>query len=92
MFEIAAHGLPAILVPYPHAAGDHQAQNARWMSEGGAAITIPDAELTAERLRGETLALLADRPRLAQMASASRRLSRPQAAMEVARSCCGPAA
>jgi UDP-N-acetylglucosamine--N-acetylmuramyl-(pentapeptide) pyrophosphoryl-undecaprenol N-acetylglucosamine transferase len=85
VFEIAAHGLPAILVPYPHASGDHQAQNARWMAEGGAAVTIPDGELTAERLFAETVALLEDRPRLAAMASASRGLARPEAASEVAR-------
>ena len=41
VFEIAAHGLPAILVPYPHAAGDHQSANARWMSDAGAAIDDP---------------------------------------------------
>jgi UDP-N-acetylglucosamine--N-acetylmuramyl-(pentapeptide) pyrophosphoryl-undecaprenol N-acetylglucosamine transferase len=85
VFEIAAHGLPAILVPYPHASGDHQSANARWMSEAGAAITVPDGELTAARLRSETVALLADRPRLAAMAGASRRLARPEAAAEVAR-------
>jgi UDP-N-acetylglucosamine--N-acetylmuramyl-(pentapeptide) pyrophosphoryl-undecaprenol N-acetylglucosamine transferase len=85
VFEIAAHGLPAILVPYPHASGDHQSANARWMSEGGAAITLSDGELTAARLRSETVALLADRPRLEAMASASRRLARPEAAAEVAR-------
>jgi len=85
VFEIAAHGLPAILVPYPHASGDHQSQNARWMSEGGAAVMIPDGELTAARLLAETAALLKDRPRLAAMASASRALARPEAASEVAR-------
>ena len=85
VFEIAAHGLPALLVPYPHASGDHQSENARWMSDAGAAITIADGELTAQRLRSETLALLADRTRLAAMASASQSLSRPEAASEVAR-------
>jgi len=85
VFEIAAHGLPAILVPYPHASGDHQSENARWMSEGGAAVTIPDAELTAARLLAETVALLKDTARLAAMASASRGLARPEAASEVAR-------
>jgi UDP-N-acetylglucosamine--N-acetylmuramyl-(pentapeptide) pyrophosphoryl-undecaprenol N-acetylglucosamine transferase len=85
VFEIAAHGLPAILAPYPHASRDHQSENARWMSAAGAALTIPDGELTGERLRSETLTLLADRPRLERMASASKRLARPQAASEVAR-------
>ena len=85
VFEIAAHGVPAILAPYPYASGDHQSENARWMSDAGAAIVIADSELTAERLRSETLALLADRTRLATMASASRGLSRPAAAADVAR-------
>jgi UDP-N-acetylglucosamine--N-acetylmuramyl-(pentapeptide) pyrophosphoryl-undecaprenol N-acetylglucosamine transferase len=85
VFEIAAHGLPAVLVPYPRAAGDHQSANARWMSEAGAAITIPDAELTGPRLAREVAALLADRRRLAAMVAASRSLARPDAAAEVAR-------
>src|SRR3954468_18951721 len=44
IFEVAAHGRAAILVPYPHAAGDHQTANARWMQEAGAAIVVPDSE------------------------------------------------
>jgi UDP-N-acetylglucosamine--N-acetylmuramyl-(pentapeptide) pyrophosphoryl-undecaprenol N-acetylglucosamine transferase len=85
VFELAAHGLPAILVPYPHAAGDHQSANASWMSDAGAAIAIPDHELTGSRLAREVAALLADRSRLAAMASASQGLARPDAALEVAR-------
>ena len=85
VFEIAAHGVPAILVPYPQAAGDHQSQNARWMSEAGAAIVIPDGELSATRLAREVAVLLADRSRMAAMAAAARRLARPEAAAEVAR-------
>ena len=46
IFEVAAAGRPAILVPYPHAAADHQAENARWMERAGAAIVIDDAEVT----------------------------------------------
>ena len=84
VFELAAHSLPAILVPYPHAAGDHQGANAAWMSAAGAAIVIPDDELTPPRLAREVASLLADRARLAAMASASGRLARPQAAAEVA--------
>jgi UDP-N-acetylglucosamine--N-acetylmuramyl-(pentapeptide) pyrophosphoryl-undecaprenol N-acetylglucosamine transferase len=84
VFEIAAHGLPAILVPYPHAAGDHQSANARWMAEAGAAVVLPDAELGAARLGSEVAALLADRGRLAAMAAAARGLARPDAAREVA--------
>jgi UDP-N-acetylglucosamine--N-acetylmuramyl-(pentapeptide) pyrophosphoryl-undecaprenol N-acetylglucosamine transferase len=84
VFEIVAHGLPAILVPYPHASADHQSTNARWMSEAGAAIVIEDAQLTAARLAREVAQLLANRARLAAMASASRRLARPDAAREIA--------
>ncbi len=84
VFEIAAHGVPAILVPYPHAAGDHQSANARWMAEAGAAVVIADDELSGARLAREVAALLADRPRLAAMAAASHALARPDAARAVA--------
>ena len=85
LIEIAAAGKPAVLVPYPHATADHQAANARFMAAAGAAIIIPDAELTAPRLAQEVGQLLADRVRLAAMARASQALSRPGAAREVAR-------
>lgn len=84
LFELAAHGRPAILVPYPHATGDHQSANARWMVDAGAAVVIPDEELTGARLARETAALLGDAPRLRAMAAASARLGRPEAAREVA--------
>jgi UDP-N-acetylglucosamine--N-acetylmuramyl-(pentapeptide) pyrophosphoryl-undecaprenol N-acetylglucosamine transferase len=83
VFEIVAHGLPAVLIPYPHAAGDHQSSNARWMSEAGAAVVIADGELTGARLGGEVAALLADPHRLGAMAAAARGLARPHAAAEV---------
>jgi UDP-N-acetylglucosamine--N-acetylmuramyl-(pentapeptide) pyrophosphoryl-undecaprenol N-acetylglucosamine transferase len=84
IFEVAAHGLPAILVPYPHAAADHQMTNARWMAAAGAAVVVPDAELTAERLADEVGRLLADPSRLHEMAQASERLARPDAARDIA--------
>jgi UDP-N-acetylglucosamine--N-acetylmuramyl-(pentapeptide) pyrophosphoryl-undecaprenol N-acetylglucosamine transferase len=84
VFEVAAHGRPAILIPYPHAAADHQTANARWMERAGAAVVVPDAELTAERLAREVASLLGDRPRLAAMAAASAALARPDAAREIA--------
>ena len=84
VFEIAAHALPAILVPYPHAAADHQSANARWMSDAGAAVTIRDEQLTAARLGSEVATLLADPRRLAAMADAARGLARPDAARDVA--------
>ncbi len=84
VFEIAAYGLPAILVPYPHASADHQSANARWMAAAGAAIVIADSECSGARLAREVAALLGDRPRLEAMAAASRSLARPRAAQDVA--------
>jgi UDP-N-acetylglucosamine--N-acetylmuramyl-(pentapeptide) pyrophosphoryl-undecaprenol N-acetylglucosamine transferase len=84
IFEIAAHGRPAVLIPYPHATADHQAFNARYMEEAGAAVVIPDRELTGARLAHEVGALLADTTRLAAMARAAAELARPDAAAQVA--------
>jgi UDP-N-acetylglucosamine--N-acetylmuramyl-(pentapeptide) pyrophosphoryl-undecaprenol N-acetylglucosamine transferase len=85
VFEIAAHGKPAILIPYPHASADHQTANARWMERNGAAVIVPDGELTADRLRTEVGALLGDRDRLRSMEAASASLARPDAAQAIAR-------
>jgi UDP-N-acetylglucosamine--N-acetylmuramyl-(pentapeptide) pyrophosphoryl-undecaprenol N-acetylglucosamine transferase len=84
IFEVAAHGKPAILVPYPHASADHQAANARWMADAGAAVVVPDGELSPERLRAEVAGLLGDPERLAAMGGASAALARPDAAAAVA--------
>lgn len=84
VFELAAYGVPAILIPYPHASADHQSANARWMAAAGAAVVIGDSELSAARLRTEVAVLLGDRERLVAMGSASRSLARPDAAREVA--------
>jgi UDP-N-acetylglucosamine--N-acetylmuramyl-(pentapeptide) pyrophosphoryl-undecaprenol N-acetylglucosamine transferase len=84
LFEIAAHGRPAILIPYPHATADHQADNARYFEQARAAIVIPDRELTGPRLAHEVGVLLSDPARLAAMASASAALARPDAAATIA--------
>src|SRR3954452_19077502 len=84
VFEIAAHGRPALLVPYPHAAADHQTTNARWMAEHGAAVVVGDAELTGPRLAQEVARLLGDPARLAAMGRASAALALPHAALDVA--------
>jgi UDP-N-acetylglucosamine--N-acetylmuramyl-(pentapeptide) pyrophosphoryl-undecaprenol N-acetylglucosamine transferase len=85
VFEIAAYGRPAILIPYPHATADHQAANAEFMERAGAAIVIRDAELTGPRLAQEVGRLLADPPRLEAMAHASAGIARPEAARDIAR-------
>jgi UDP-N-acetylglucosamine--N-acetylmuramyl-(pentapeptide) pyrophosphoryl-undecaprenol N-acetylglucosamine transferase len=84
VFEIAAAGRPAVLIPYPYAAADHQAANARYMEQAGAAAVIRDSELTGARLAAEVGRLLSDPGRLAGMARASQSLARPDAAREIA--------
>ncbi|HEX2071858.1 MAG TPA: UDP-N-acetylglucosamine--N-acetylmuramyl-(pentapeptide) pyrophosphoryl-undecaprenol N-acetylglucosamine transferase [Thermoleophilaceae bacterium] len=85
VFEVAAAGVPSILVPYPHATADHQALNARHFAAGGAAVVVPDAELDGPRLAREVGALLADEGRLHEMGRAARALARPDAAEAIAR-------
>jgi UDP-N-acetylglucosamine--N-acetylmuramyl-(pentapeptide) pyrophosphoryl-undecaprenol N-acetylglucosamine transferase len=85
VMEIAAAERPAVLVPYPHATGDHQTANAGWMVDGGAAVVIPDAELDPGRLRATVSELLEDESGLAQMSAAARRLAKPEAAQTIAR-------
>ena len=84
VFELAAAGLPAILVPYPHATADHQARNARYMEEAGAALVLPDAELDGPRLAREVAGLLGAPERARAMAKAARAAARPDAAEQVA--------
>jgi UDP-N-acetylglucosamine--N-acetylmuramyl-(pentapeptide) pyrophosphoryl-undecaprenol N-acetylglucosamine transferase len=84
VFELAAAGRPAILVPYPHATGRHQHSNAEWMARAGAAVVVEDAELDPERLAAEVTSLLGDPGRLRDMAAASRSLARPDAAARIA--------
>ena len=84
VLELAAAGVPAILVPYPHATADHQTLNARHMEEAGAAVVIGDAELDAPRLAREVGSLLAAPDRLSAMAKAARAVGRPDAAERIA--------
>jgi UDP-N-acetylglucosamine--N-acetylmuramyl-(pentapeptide) pyrophosphoryl-undecaprenol N-acetylglucosamine transferase len=84
IFEIAAAGRPAVLIPYPYATADHQTANASFMEQAGAAIVIPDAELTPARLATEVGRLLADSSRLTAMARASAAIAKPDAAREIA--------
>ncbi|MFI9357338.1 UDP-N-acetylglucosamine--N-acetylmuramyl-(pentapeptide) pyrophosphoryl-undecaprenol N-acetylglucosamine transferase [Streptomyces lydicus] len=69
--ELATIGMPAVLVPYPHAPGDHQTHNARVLSDAGAALLLPDAETSAQALDALITPLLADPGRLAAMARAA---------------------
>jgi UDP-N-acetylglucosamine--N-acetylmuramyl-(pentapeptide) pyrophosphoryl-undecaprenol N-acetylglucosamine transferase len=82
--EIAAAGMPSILVPFPFAADDHQRKNAEALSKADAARMIPDAELTGERLFNEVEALRTNPERLAAMRERVRTFARPGAAERAA--------
>jgi UDP-N-acetylglucosamine--N-acetylmuramyl-(pentapeptide) pyrophosphoryl-undecaprenol N-acetylglucosamine transferase len=82
--EITLLGKPAILVPFPGAVDDHQTANARVLTAAGAAILLPDADLSGEKLAREVSELLRSGERLAQMATRSRQLGRPDATRELA--------
>ncbi len=84
--EIAACGVPAVLVPYPFAAYNHQEVNAQNLAERGGAVMIRDGELTGERLASDLLRLVKDREALIRMSSNARRFARPDAAQRIARS------
>lgn len=84
--ELAAAGVGSILVPYPHAVDDHQTANARFLANSGAAILLPQGELTAEKL---SLIQNLSRAQLLQMAERARDLARPDAAKVVADVCEG---
>ena len=84
VFEVIALGRPSLLVPFPHATGDHQTKNARWLERAGAATVVADAELTPARLGAEVEALLGDATRLGAMADAARAIAKPDAARRIA--------
>ncbi len=84
VFELAAAGRPAILVPYPHATANHQHANAAWMADAGAAVVIEDAELTPRTLARTVGELFGDPERLHRMGAAARSISRPDAAERIA--------
>lgn len=82
--ELTAAGLPAILVPFPHATDDHQTRNAAELARAGAAELLPDDLCNGESLRAMVDHLRADPAVLADMARRSAALARPDAAMEIA--------
>jgi UDP-N-acetylglucosamine--N-acetylmuramyl-(pentapeptide) pyrophosphoryl-undecaprenol N-acetylglucosamine transferase len=82
VWEIAAAGKPAVLVPYPHATGDHQTRNAEHFERGGGAVVVPDREL--ERAPAIVRELLEAPGRLESMGAAMRTLARPDAAETIA--------
>ncbi len=83
--EITVRGLPALLVPYPHAAEDHQLYNARVLEAHGAARILLDQDVTGESLSRAALGLLDAPATLAAMRVASKSLGKPQATAEIVR-------
>ena len=91
LFDTAAAGRAAIVIPFPYATGDHQLHNARYFTERGAAELLLDSEVTAKALRGRIEELLGDEGRREELARRMSSLATPEAADEVARRLLGAA-
>lgn len=85
--ELAVMGLPAVLIPYPHAADDHQAANANYYVAGGGALMHREADLDATQLAAIIAELAADNGRRAAMGAAMRQLAVPDAAERILAEC-----
>jgi UDP-N-acetylglucosamine--N-acetylmuramyl-(pentapeptide) pyrophosphoryl-undecaprenol N-acetylglucosamine transferase len=83
--ELAVVGLPAVLVPYPHATEDHQTANARTLADAGGALLVPDAEATADVVGPQLEDRLDGAGGLDDMRAALRTEARPRAAEALAR-------
>ena len=81
--ELCAWGIPSILVPFPHAAANHQHHNAIALADAGAAVLIPEAELGAGRLWSELVNLAGSDTRRAQLASRAAGRGNPEAARHI---------
>ena len=85
--EVAAAGVAAVFVPFPHAVDDHQTRNAEFLAERGAALLLPEAGLDAQHLADTLNGLLSDRSRQLEMATRARASAVPDAAGRVADVC-----
>ena len=85
--ELCAVGLPALLVPYPHAVDDHQTANARPMVEAGAAEILPDADLSEQSLADRLRHWLTNRPELEARADKARALAMPDSLDRIVATC-----
>ena len=85
--ELTALGKPSVLIPYPHAVGDHQFYNAMELAKGGAAVVMREEEVGEGVLASTIVELLGDRDRVKAMAERSKAMGRPEAAQEIAKWC-----
>ena len=83
--ELLAWGIPAVLIPLPTAAADHQTHNARALAQAGAAVMLIERELTAEKLWAELMNIAGDTDLRNRMAAAARERARPNAARDISR-------
>jgi UDP-N-acetylglucosamine--N-acetylmuramyl-(pentapeptide) pyrophosphoryl-undecaprenol N-acetylglucosamine transferase len=90
--EIAAAGLPAVLIPFPYAVDDHQTVNGQYLVGAGAAILIQEADITPQRLADTLKPLLSNREQLRAMARAARTKAWPQARERIVEECLAVAA
>lgn len=81
--ELCAWGIPSVLVPFPHAAANHQFHNAKALADAGAALLVPESELTPGRLLREVLSLTADEARRGMVAARALERGHPHAAREI---------
>ncbi len=89
IFDLMAMGKPAVLVPYPYAANDHQTLNARTLVDAGAALMLADGELNGESLGRVVTRLSGDPKTLQEIGNKARALARPDAAREIVNLCYG---
>ena len=87
--EVTAAGKPAIFIPFPRAADDHQKVNAQALVSAGAAAVLEEANLSGESLAEAVATLFADRGRMEQMGRAAKKLAHPNAAQDVAKMAAG---
>lgn len=87
VFELAAAGMPSVLIPYPHAVDDHQTGNAHWLVDNGAAVLLPQGELNLQNLTDILMKFIDNPSSLAAMAEAALAQALPDAAEKLATVC-----
>jgi UDP-N-acetylglucosamine--N-acetylmuramyl-(pentapeptide) pyrophosphoryl-undecaprenol N-acetylglucosamine transferase len=81
--ELCAWGLPSILVPFPHAAANHQYHNAKALADAGAAVMLPETDLVPGRLWRDLVELATDEAKRQNLAARAKERGHPQAAAEI---------
>ncbi len=87
--ELSVMGLPALLIPYPYAADDHQARNGQYYVDGGGAMMFRESELDGELLARNLIELLRNREQLHTLSTNMKKLGRPETTRQILESCLG---